>query len=617
MNKNSYFVKLFKLSIFVFSFILVFTFAKNASAGTSDHTLAGWLWSDNIGWVSLNCSDTSSCSTSQYGVVIDYVTGELSGMAWSSNVGWISFNKSQTTGCPSSTYGCAATAVLKSSGASNSAAFPHVVGWAKALSVNTSTNKVWDGWISLSCYNTNTCSTSNYGVVLPNNGTTSIGTTFGYLSGYAWGSTTVGWIDVAYVNVTPGSSEITLVSDKASVSSSTDTVTLTWDSPKTNTVYSSCTASGGGTDWNGSVSTTFPASKTVTVPNDPTTFSVSCSTGTVTDTATVDVDIDYVWDLSLNAIPDIVTAGMSSTFSWATTGAAPNGTNCEAVAPTWTTSTSQSGSQVISNILTGITHAYRCTPPGPNTPKTATASVKILKLDHFRTDACYRPSQGGPTIEWQASNATGCSVTYPNSYVRNVGPSGISGFNGGDGNYTISCNAGSLSVNGVLTDNTINKTPISAIACTPDYQMVSNNICNGKAGQETDNAFQKIGTTGTYQAFVKVTAVPESGFTDPLNYKFTAPAAWAVNGWTVSQWGPTPNPGEYESGTLNHPNYSSTIKIVAPSIGSLAGLSSMSKQTETFAVGADRTVMSSMPRTGNYTICAPDGGGSKPIFIEQ
>ena len=65
--------------------------------------LQGWVWNDNLGWVSLYCpGDGSSnrgiaCGAVKYGVEVDKVSGILSGYAWS-NAGWIRMNCAPTPG---------------------------------------------------------------------------------------------------------------------------------------------------------------------------------------------------------------------------------------------------------------------------------------------------------------------------------------------------------------------------------------------------------------------------------------------------------------------------------------------------------------------------------------
>lgn len=138
-------------------------------------SLSGYAWSDNIGWVSLNCSNDSSCGTSSYVISVDPVTGNLSGYAWSDNIGWISANSSDVSGCP--TAPC--TPNLQNG---------VMTGWLRALANGGG----WDGWISLSG--------SGYGV-------TQSGAA---LSGYAWGNVVVGWLDFSPVTIPPGCTQGTV-----------------------------------------------------------------------------------------------------------------------------------------------------------------------------------------------------------------------------------------------------------------------------------------------------------------------------------------------------------------------------------------------------------------------
>jgi len=136
-------------------------------AGSSDN-LSGYAWSDTIGWVSFNCTDAGSCSTTDYGVRVDPPSGAFSGYAWSENIGWISFNAADTAGCPSAP--CAPALVTTTTSGT-------VTGWAKALSASGG----WDGWIRLSG---TAADSSSYGGTIAS-------TTF---SGYSWGSDVVGWL---------------------------------------------------------------------------------------------------------------------------------------------------------------------------------------------------------------------------------------------------------------------------------------------------------------------------------------------------------------------------------------------------------------------------------------
>lgn len=55
-----------------------------------DAELSGFAWGEQTGWISLNCSNDASCGTVDYKVTND--NGVLSGYAWGENTGWIDFN---------------------------------------------------------------------------------------------------------------------------------------------------------------------------------------------------------------------------------------------------------------------------------------------------------------------------------------------------------------------------------------------------------------------------------------------------------------------------------------------------------------------------------------------
>ncbi|MFA6437648.1 MAG: PKD domain-containing protein [Candidatus Paceibacterota bacterium] len=165
---------LLKLSVgavFLLGGFLIFTGLCYASASDNVH---GWAWSDNIGWISFNCteggpSQSNICGTSTYGVTISTSTHVFSGNAWSDNIGWISFDV--TAGeCPDHA-NCTPT-INPANG--------QVSGWAKAV------NLIGDdyGWIKLR--------DTLYGL--------SVDLNTGRFSDYAWGGGTttstavIGWI---------------------------------------------------------------------------------------------------------------------------------------------------------------------------------------------------------------------------------------------------------------------------------------------------------------------------------------------------------------------------------------------------------------------------------------
>jgi hypothetical protein len=60
--------------------------------------LTGWAWNDQIGWISMNCSNVQNpCISPVYGVSIS--GGDFTGWAWNDVVGWISFNCGNTGTC--------------------------------------------------------------------------------------------------------------------------------------------------------------------------------------------------------------------------------------------------------------------------------------------------------------------------------------------------------------------------------------------------------------------------------------------------------------------------------------------------------------------------------------
>ncbi len=146
-----------------------------AHAQTTDlGCLSGYAWSDNIGWIDFTCSNVPVRSS---GTIEGYAWANPSDdVALTNNIGWISFN-------PADTATCGAAARITGTALS---------GWAKAISAD---GNGWDGCISLSG------SSPSYGVTLSGGTGTS-----GGLTGYAWGSDVVGWIDFAH---TTGNSGIT------------------------------------------------------------------------------------------------------------------------------------------------------------------------------------------------------------------------------------------------------------------------------------------------------------------------------------------------------------------------------------------------------------------------
>ena len=86
--------------------------------------LVGFVWAENVGWVSLSCENTGSCGTVNYGVTNDG-SGNLSGYAWAENVGWISFSCDNTSSCEMVGYGV----IVGSDGSFDGYAWAENIGW--------------------------------------------------------------------------------------------------------------------------------------------------------------------------------------------------------------------------------------------------------------------------------------------------------------------------------------------------------------------------------------------------------------------------------------------------------------------------------------------------------
>jgi len=79
-----------KIPFYVLALIaLAFIFPVSATA--ISQKLAGYIYSETAGWISLSCANTNSCDNISYGVLQDEA-GKLSGYGYSQEVGWINFN---------------------------------------------------------------------------------------------------------------------------------------------------------------------------------------------------------------------------------------------------------------------------------------------------------------------------------------------------------------------------------------------------------------------------------------------------------------------------------------------------------------------------------------------
>ena len=178
--------------------LAAFSFASTASAAGN---VTGFAWSDSAGWISMSCNNSAltdgnsmpnTCSTVDYGVTLDPVTGAMTGYAWSTNLGWLNFNSGGVV--PS--YSANRIGGARVTGVTTPGLRP-TVGWARFCSNfnqsimpdnctggNTITdwNGAWFGWVSMSGDGRD--GNPEYGVKYDN--------VTGAFDGFAWGGTIEG-----------------------------------------------------------------------------------------------------------------------------------------------------------------------------------------------------------------------------------------------------------------------------------------------------------------------------------------------------------------------------------------------------------------------------------------
>ena len=140
-------------------------FQTRVAESASTDNVSGYAGSENIGWISFNCTNTN-CSSSNYGVNVDPITNNFSGYAWSENIGWINF-------APSGPYPAEPNYSAKYNFSNEK-----VTGWARTLAYSDG----WDGWILL----------GKESGGWANQVTIDLDT--GVFHGWAWGSDLIGWI---------------------------------------------------------------------------------------------------------------------------------------------------------------------------------------------------------------------------------------------------------------------------------------------------------------------------------------------------------------------------------------------------------------------------------------
>lgn len=77
--------------LFLILTIIFFSIGLYSVANASAQNIAGYVYSQDAGWISLNCSNTNSCNSISYSVAEDNA-GNLLGYGYSETGGWVNFN---------------------------------------------------------------------------------------------------------------------------------------------------------------------------------------------------------------------------------------------------------------------------------------------------------------------------------------------------------------------------------------------------------------------------------------------------------------------------------------------------------------------------------------------
>ena len=116
--------------------------ASPYNVAITDTELYGFLWGPMLGYINLNCSNTSSCASSNFKVSNN--DGVLTGYAWGENAGWISFSCAnlESNNCASNNYASTSINI-----------FGELNGYAWSQNF---------GWIQFDCSNVDTCVTTDW-----------------------------------------------------------------------------------------------------------------------------------------------------------------------------------------------------------------------------------------------------------------------------------------------------------------------------------------------------------------------------------------------------------------------------------------------------------------------
>ena len=228
---------------------------KEEAKAAGPTSISGWLWSSNIGWVSLNSTNPTAGAGGTYSVAVS-PGGDLSGYGWSSNIGWLSFNATDVGGCPGGV-GARITGT-------------QLTGWARFVAGTGSPSTCpatdptnagcWDGCVELTSVSVNPAT--------------------GAITGYGWGSTVVGWLQ--FLASTQPITQVTLflTASPSPVPAPYET-NLTWQASDPSLIANTpCVATGGWTGAKTAPSTTngIQSQSSVAVASPSSLFTLECDT---------------------------------------------------------------------------------------------------------------------------------------------------------------------------------------------------------------------------------------------------------------------------------------------------------------------------------------------------
>ncbi len=471
-------------SIFAGKYAMVIKSETHVAKAAATDPLLGWMWMDNVGWISLSSNNDSDpntagiqVSTPAYGVFQDPGTLELSGHAWSPLVGWIEFSP---TSCPPGTDPSSPCGAQVVSG--------ELVGFAEFLT----TQPWWDPYISFSSTNDHDGSTSGVQASSVTYGT-SVNPTTGDISGYGWHSNG-GWLSFVNAKIWPGGGQTGPIVLKATdISSFLDDVTigfapdphvtaigtpiirLTWMKDPLAPAYTTCSITSSVT------SVTTPENcPTSTNPletigftfNGPTeTYTLTASDGVTTDTTTATVNdtsvggglcsVNATWQVAPSCPPGTLNY-VAPKMKWWTNLTT---TSCTAYSPntSWMTVSPTAGLSVVQTFNTpptdGDVYKVECTDTSMNTCLSPGLPVAYLSSPAALL-ACNTPvTPGTPQCSDGIDNDGDGMVDFVDDYINATAtPPTYPGDPGADGIMDVRTDINPAPGEDFQTDNIVDNT---------------------------------------------------------------------------------------------------------------------------------------------------------------